>query len=62
MREHKICHMVDHLDPTRTSQHNLSLVAIKRRVKAITSSEMADEWNWNVKPFYRERPAPQVGS
>ena len=62
MRQHKICHMGDHLDPMRTSQHELSLVAIKRWVKAIASSEMADKWNWGVKPYYRERPVPQVRS
>ena len=62
MREHKICHMVDHLDPVRTSRHDLSLVVVKRCVKAITSSEMQDEWEWGVKPFYRERTAPEVSS
>ena len=62
MREHKIYHMGDHLDPMRTSRHELSLVAVKRRVKAIASSEMGDEWNWHTKPFYRERPSPQVCS
>ena len=61
MREHKICHMGDHLDPMRTSRHELSLVAVKRRVKAIASFEMEDKWTWNVKPFYRDRLAPQVG-
>ena len=62
MREHKICHMGAELAPMRTSRHDLSLVAVKRRVKAIASSEMKDEWDWGVKPFYRERPAPQVSS
>ena len=55
-REHKICHMGDKLDLMRTSRHDLSLVAVKRRVKAIASSEMKDEWDWGVKPFYREHP------
>ena len=59
MREHKIYQMGD---PMRTSRHELSLAAVKRRVKAIASSEMADDWTWNVKPYYRERLAPQVGS
>ena len=50
------------LDPMRISRHDLSQVAVKRRVKAIASSEMEDEWNWGMKPYYRERPLPQVSS
>ena len=61
MREHKLCHMGDHLDPMRTSRHELSLPDVQRRVKVIASSDMEDKWTWNVKPFYRDRLAPQVG-
>ena len=60
MREHKLCHMSDHLDPTRTSRHELSMVDVMKRVKAIASSDMEDEWTWKVKPYYRDRLAPQV--
>ena len=31
-----------------------------KRVKAIASSDMEDEWTWNVWPYYRDRLAPQV--
>ena len=61
-REHKISHMGGSLDPMQISRHDLSQVAVKRRVNAIASSEMADEWNWGVKPYYREHPVPQVSS
>ena len=50
------------MDPMRISRHDLSQVAIKRWVKDIASSEMEDEWNWGVKPYYREHPAPKVSS
>ena len=42
--------MGDILDPMRISRHDLSLVAMKRRVKAIAFSEMEDEWNWVSNP------------
>ena len=57
-REHKICHMGGVLDPMRISRHDLYQVAVKRRVKSIASSEQEDEWNWGVKPYYREHAAP----
>ena len=60
MREHKLCHMGDHLDPMRTSRHRLGLADVQKQVKAIASSEMAEEWTWNVKPYYRGRLPPQV--
>ena len=60
MQEHKLCHMSDHLDPTRTSRHELSMADVMKRVKAIASSDMEETWTWKVKPFYRDRLAPQV--
>ena len=58
MREHKLCHMSDHLDPTRTSRHELSRADVMKRVKAIASSDMEDKWTWKVKPYNRDRLAP----
>ena len=60
MRGHKICHMSNHLDPTRISRHLLDKSDVMKRVKAIASSEMMEVWDWNVKPFHRKRPAPLV--
>ena len=60
MRGHKICHMSGQLDPTRMSRHILNKGDVMKRVKAIASSEMEEEWNWNVKPFHRNRRAPRV--
>ena len=60
MREHKLCHMGDHLDPMRTNRHELSMADIQRRVKAIASSDMEEKWTWKVKPYYRDRLALQV--
>ena len=60
MRGHKIFHMSNRLDPTRLSRHQLTKGDVMKRVKAIASSEMTDEWEWNVKPFNRKRPAPEV--
>ena len=59
-RGHKICHMSGRRDPTRLSRHQLTKDDVMKRVKAIAHSSMTDEWEWNVKPFQRRRPAPQV--
>ena len=60
MRVHKICHMSGRLDPTRLSRHQLTKGDVMKRVKATAHSEMTDECDWNVRPFNRKRPAPQV--
>ena len=60
MRGHKNCHMSNRLDPTWLSRHQLTKGDIMKRVKAIASSEMKDEWDCNVKPFNQKCPAPQV--
>ena len=60
MRGHKICQMSNRLDPTRMSRHLLTKGDVMKRVKAIASSEMTEEWDWNVKPFLWKRPAPLV--
>ena len=57
---HKICHMSNHLDPTRISRHLLDKSDVMKRVKAIASSDMEEQWNWKVKPFHQNRRAPQV--
>ena len=44
-RAHKICHMSNHLDPTRLSRHQLTKEDVKKRVKIIAHSEMVDEWD-----------------
>ena len=62
MREHKICHMSGQLDPTRLSRHQLDRSDVLKRVKAITSSALKDDWVWHVRPFHRTRRAPQVSS
>ena len=59
-RVHKICHMSGRLDPTRLSRHQLTKEDVMKRVRAITHSTMKDDWDWNVKPFQRRRPAPVV--
>ena len=56
--EHKICHIGGLLDPMRISRHDLNRVAVKRRVKAIASSDMEDQWKWGMKPYYREHLPP----
>ena len=60
MRGHKICHMSGRLDPTRLSRHQLTKEDVMKRVKAIAHSSMTEEWEWNVRPYQRRRPAPQV--
>ena len=60
--EHKICHMGGPLDPMRISRHDLDRVTVKRRVKAIASSDMEDQWKWGVKPYFRERHPTSVSS
>ena len=52
--------MSGRLDPTRLSRHQLTKGDVMKRVKAIASSEMMDEWDWNARPFLQKRPAPQV--
>ena len=62
MREHKICHMSGQLDPTRLSRHQLDKSDVLKRVKAIASSSLKEDWVWHVKPFHQTRRAPQVSS
>ena len=59
-RAHKICHMSGPLDPTRVSRKLLSKAQVAQRVRAIARTNMADDWEWGVEPFERERRAPNV--
>ena len=60
MRGHKICYMINHLDPTWMSRHILTKGDVMKRVKAIASSDMEEECDWKVKPFHRKSCAPLV--
>ena len=60
MQAHKICHMSEHLDPTRLSRHLLDRSDVMKRVRAIASSDLKEDWVWHVRPFHRTRRAPQV--
>ena len=57
-RVHKICHMSGRLDPTRLSRHLLDRSDVMKRVRAIATSTLKDDWVWHVKPFHRDRRAP----
>ena len=59
---HKICHMSGLLDPTRLSRHQLDRSDVMKRVRAIATSALEDDWVWHVKPYHRTRRAPQVSS
>ena len=61
-RVHKIYDMSGLLDPTRLSRHQLNRSDVMKRVRAIATSTLKDDWLWHVKPYHRARPAPQVSS
>ena len=57
---HKICHMSGQLDPTRLSRHQLDRSDVMKRVKAIASFDLKEDWVWHVRPFHQTRLTPQV--
>ena len=61
-REHRIFHMSGVLDPTWISKHDLDRASVKKRVKAMAFTEMADKWQWGVELFHQEEPPQQVSS
>ncbi|XP_047085294.1 uncharacterized protein LOC124696634 [Lolium rigidum] len=58
-RVHKMCHMSDWLDPTRTARRELTAAEVASRVNIISQARMPDGWKWGMEPFSREKLPPQ---
>ena len=61
-RSHKIFQMSGHLDPTRITTQELSRASIRIKVKDISSSRIADDWEWGLPPYSRRDATPIVSS
>lgn len=61
-RVHKICHMSGPYDPTRIITVELDKSAVHRRVRAISQTEMTDDWEWGLQPHSRANPLARVSS
>jgi hypothetical protein len=61
-RPHKMCFMSGRHDPCRITTFELSKPEVYRRVKAISKTDLAEDWEWGRSPHDREDPAPDVSS
>jgi hypothetical protein len=59
-RAHKIGHMSNRFDPTRTSKVELTKAQVARRVKNISSAKMPENWSWGQEPHNRAAPPELV--
>ena len=57
-RTHKMCHMSGRHDPNRMTTVELSKAEVRKRVKAIAKTNLADNWLWGKIPYSRDYPVP----
>ena len=59
-RSHKLCHMSGRKDPTRFTTFRLDQAQIRQQVKAISESQLAEDWDWGKMPHRCTRMVQNV--
>ena len=59
-RPHKVGHMSDRHDPSRTSAVELSTAEVVRQINLLTKAKLKGDWSFGMRPFDRSQKPPLV--